>query len=229
MKVLLINGSPKGNVSDTLHISSAFCDGMMSVCDFSLSTVNVADRNVEHCRGCFYCWNNPNGECVIKDDMSSILQEFIDSDVIVWSFPLYYYSMPSGVKALMDRTLPLLSSKMAKTDDGTNYHPARVDLASKRYVLISGCGFADFNGIFDALERQFQHVFQDRLTTLFVPEAPMFSVDEAKPVCDAYLEHVATAGKEFVLYGEITPQTRNKLNAPLIPQDLYIKICNGER
>ncbi|HOJ76757.1 MAG TPA: NAD(P)H-dependent oxidoreductase [Bacillota bacterium] len=39
--------------------------------------------------------------------MAAIIDKLLKSDVIVWSFPLYFYSIPSRLKALIDRQLPM--------------------------------------------------------------------------------------------------------------------------
>ena len=49
--------------------------------------------------------------------MKAILEEFLDSDLLLFNFPLYCYGMPASLKALMDRTLPLSSMAMQKVGD----------------------------------------------------------------------------------------------------------------
>lgn len=65
--------------------------------------IRVAEKNVSYCRGCYGC--KKTGICVIKDDMSKILQKIIDSDVIVLASPVYFYSVCAQLKAVIDRTV----------------------------------------------------------------------------------------------------------------------------
>lgn len=65
--------------------------------------IDVAKAGIKPCLGCFACWNKTPGKCVITDDMAEILAKMIAADVIIWSFPLYYYSVPGGLKNLIDR------------------------------------------------------------------------------------------------------------------------------
>lgn len=44
--------------------------------------------------------------------MQTIMEAVIAADLIIWSFPLYYFGMPSHLKAVCDRMLPLVSMKM---------------------------------------------------------------------------------------------------------------------
>lgn len=101
-KVLILSGSPrKGGNSDLL------CDEFMRGALESGNTVEkirVAEKNVGCCKACYYC-KNSNGKCVIKDDMSEILQKMIDADVLVLASPVYFYSIDAQLKAVIDRTV----------------------------------------------------------------------------------------------------------------------------
>ena len=70
MKILLLNGSPKKKKSDTMHITRAFLDGMKETAAQEIHPINVTDRHIEFCRGCFACKYN-GGHCVLKGLMSS--------------------------------------------------------------------------------------------------------------------------------------------------------------
>ena len=47
-------------------------------------------------------------------DMEKLI---LNSDLLLFSFPLYCYGMPASLKALMDRTLPLSNMAMQKVGD----------------------------------------------------------------------------------------------------------------
>ena len=90
MKILVLNGSPKRDKSDTLHITRAFLDGMNDAAPQDVSTVHVIDRHIEYCTGCFSCMRN-GGNCIHEDDMKAILEEILESELLLFSFPLYCY------------------------------------------------------------------------------------------------------------------------------------------
>ena len=121
MKVLVLNGSPKGDRSDTMQITRAFVEGMNSACENDVSVINVIDRHIEYCTGCFACKHN-GGRCVIDDDMKEILTGFVASDVIIFNFPLHSYGMPAPLKNLVDRLMPLSSWRMECDGDGKYGH-----------------------------------------------------------------------------------------------------------
>ena len=55
MKILVINGSPKKENSDTMHITRAFLDGMNGVSENEVHTIHAIDKHIEYCTGCFAC------------------------------------------------------------------------------------------------------------------------------------------------------------------------------
>ena len=67
MKVLVLNGSPKGEKSNTLNITKSFLDGFSA--DTEIEYITVKKETINPCMGCFSCWSRTPGECVIKDDM----------------------------------------------------------------------------------------------------------------------------------------------------------------
>ena len=58
MNILVFNGSPKKQRSDTLHLSRAFLDGMCEAAPQEIHAIDVIDRHIEFCRGCFACKYN---------------------------------------------------------------------------------------------------------------------------------------------------------------------------
>ena len=55
MKVFVLNGSPKRESSDTMHITRAFLKGMASTAPLDAETLHVADLRIQPCSGCFAC------------------------------------------------------------------------------------------------------------------------------------------------------------------------------
>ena len=45
--------------------------------------------NIKHCIGCLHC--GYNGHCVQYDEIKEIKGSFLNSDLIVFGTPLYYY------------------------------------------------------------------------------------------------------------------------------------------
>lgn len=225
MKILVLNGSPKRDKSDTMHMTRSFLRGMDDIENNEVHIIDVIDKKIEYCTGCFECMKN-GGKCIHSDDMQGILKEILQSDVLLFSFPLYGYGMPAPLKALMDRTLPLGSMSMQKV--GERYeHVAQADFSHLRYVMICGCGFPNSKNNFEGMIRQFELMFPHDNTIITVPESPMFNAPEAAEVTKPFLEVIRQAGREYAKVGKIEADTMKKLNTPMIPEDVYAKIVNG--
>ena len=121
MKVLLINGSPKGKTSNSLKLASSFIEGVRDAIDnkedFVVDELNLATMNIIPCKGCFVCWKNTPGVCCMKDDMQTVIEKELEADMVVWSFPLYYFNVPGLLKNLIDRQLPMVLPFMSEAKD----------------------------------------------------------------------------------------------------------------
>lgn len=225
MKILVLNGSPKRDRSDTMHMTRSFLTGMNDIRKNDVHIIDVIDKKIEYCTGCFECMKN-GGKCIHSDDMHDILNEILQSDILVFSFPLYCYGMPAPLKALMDRTLPLGSMAMQKV--GERYeHVAQADFSHLRYVMICGCGFPNSKNNFEGMIKQFELMFPNNNTIITVPESPMFNAPEAAEVTKPFLEVMRQAGREYTNDGKISDETMSKLNIPMIPEEVYAEIVNG--
>ena len=101
-KVLILSGSPrKGGNSDTL--CDEFARGAKEAGN-KVEKIRTAEKQIAPCSGCYYC-SSHDGVCVHKDDMADILQKMIDADVIVLASPVYFYSIASQLKVVIDRTV----------------------------------------------------------------------------------------------------------------------------
>ena len=226
MKILVLNGSPKRDRSDTMHITRAFLEGMQETATQDIHVIDVIDRHIEYCTGCFACKRN-GGTCIHNDDMKAILNEILESDLLLFSFPLYSYGMPAPLKALLDRTMPLSSMAMKKVGDRYE-HVGQADFSRLRYLMICGCGFPNSKHNFEPAVAQFKQCFPCNHTIITIPESPMFNAPEAKIVTEPRLELVRQAGKQFAETGEINTALLAEIGSPMIPEEQYAAIVNGQ-
>ena len=226
MKILVLNGSPKKEKSDTMHITRAFLEGMSETGAQEIRTIHVIDRHIEYCCGSMACMRN-GGVCRHHDDMRAILDEILSSDLLVFSFPLYCYGMPAVLKNLIDRTIPLSSIAMRKAD-GRYEHVGQADFSHLRYLMICGCGFPNSAHNFEPAVAQFRLMFRGNHTIVTVPESPMFNVPEAAAVTAPRLELVRKAGRQYAQSGTIDAAVLAQTGSPMIPEETYARIVNGE-
>ena len=228
MNVVALNGSPRGKNSNTWKITEAFLEGLESAGEHTITRVDVYKQKIEECHGCFACWKDTPGVCIIMDDMQDLLPRIIEADLVIWSFPLYYYSIPSKLKAFMDRLLPLNLPFMEETSDGSITHPRRFDLSHQHTVLISTCGFASTKNNYEAIEAQFAIAFgKDRLSKIICPEGELFSIPELRTRTNEYLSLVRRAGSEYAERLGISEALQAELEPLILPAETYNKLADA--
>jgi multimeric flavodoxin WrbA len=221
VKILVFNGSPKGNSgnSNTMHITRAFLEGAGFE---DVEIIDVSKQKITPCVGCYTCWTKTPGKCIFRDDMDTILEKRVNADVVIWSFPLYYYSLPSGIKALMDRQLPMGKAKMG-SDHESGSHVGRYDVSHQRHVLISTCGFWTAEGNYGSVTAQFDRMLKEKgvhYDSLFCAQGGAIANPDAKRFFDKYMEIVKQAGAEFAK-GKISEETLGKIATPVLPKEIY--------
>lgn len=224
MKVLVLNGSPKQQ-SDTMQLTNAFLAGLNHDAQAEIEIINVIDKEIKPCRGCFGCWNHGDGRCVISDDQNEILAKYVEADLVIWSFPLYCFGLPSHLKAVLDRIIPLVKMDMVE-HDGEVHHVSLVDISKKKTVIICGCGFPNSEGNFEGVRITCNKCFPNP-TMIFVPETPMMNIPAAKPLADIKRAQFVQAGKEYFAQGSLTEATIRTLESLMISNEEYIRNING--
>ena len=234
MKILLINGSPKGAKSNSLRLAHSFLDGIREQESERNRAVEVEELHlnalrIAPCKGCFACWKQTPGTCCMEDDMQTVIEGLLSANLVIWSFPLYYYSVPGPLKNLIDRQLPMSLPFMCESRDGNGSggHPSRYDRSRIRHVLISTCGFYSAEGNYDSVTRMFDHVLgQGKYTSIFCGQGELFRVKELSARTDAYLAAVRQAGREYAA-GAIREETEAKLKALLYPREVFEKMADA--
>ena len=102
--VLIISSSPRkrGN-------SQILCEEFAKGAEASgnqVKLVRLAEKKIGYCKACDFCMKN-NSDCVQKDDMKELLEEFKKADVLVLATPVYFYGICSQMKTFIDRTYPI--------------------------------------------------------------------------------------------------------------------------
>lgn len=226
MNVLIINGSPKGAKSNSMKLTEAFIEGMKETSPVHAETLTVSKLDIRPCIGCFGCWKATPGRCCISDDMAMVIEKILSADVVIYSFPLYYFGLPSHLKALIDRQLPMVLPFMEREAQNGS-HPSRYDMTNKRYALISTCGFYTAEGNYDAVDSQFaHHLGKGRYETIYCGQGELFRVPELRNRTEEYLMTVRTAGREFA-DGRITGETRELLSQLLFPRDVFERMADA--
>ena len=127
MKITILNGSPrKQNTAATVD---AFAEGAREA-GHEVEIIHVGKLKIAGCLGCEYCHTRGEGKCIQKDDLEKLMPAYLESDMIVYASPVYYFGMTAQLAAAMQRVYCigkpakatkaalLLSSGSPKTGEG---------------------------------------------------------------------------------------------------------------
>lgn len=107
IKILALYGSHRrGQNSDMLL--DLMLKGMERE-DVEIKRIYISGLNIKPCLACNHCYKD--GKCIIKDDMRSIYQEFEESDIVITATPIYFNTVSSHLKILIDRCQSIWSGK----------------------------------------------------------------------------------------------------------------------
>jgi hypothetical protein len=96
-----------------------------------------------------------------------------------------------------------------------------------KYLMICGCGFPNSKRNFEPAIQQFELMFPQNHTILTVPESPMFNALEAIAVTAPRLEKVKEAGRQYAKFGIINGSLIEEISSPMISEETYVAIVNG--
>jgi hypothetical protein len=230
MRVLALNGSPRGSHGNTHQLLAPFLDGLREA-GAEVDLQQVRRLHVRPCTGCFRCWQG-DGQCAIQDDdMVWLLPRIAACETLVIAAPLYVDHIPGPMKTVLDRVIPLLRPRIDLVD-GHCRHPRRDSARSlQRVVLVSVCGFHELDNFTvtvawaQAMCRNLQCDFAGKLLR---PHAYALAAMPAEaPLRQAVTEALRQAGRELVHTGRIPPELENAVAAPLVPLDAFVEAANA--
>ncbi|WP_090091959.1 flavodoxin family protein [Clostridium uliginosum] len=229
MKILALNGSPRGENGNTEVILKPFLKGFKKA-GAEIETVYLKDKNIKHCSGCFTCWTKTPGKCIHKDDMEDLLFKVSKADIIVYATPLYYFTVTGIMKDFMDRMLPLNNGEIVKSDE--NYsHTRRIKRETPvKTVLISNCGFPGSNN-FSGLVETFKVMTKSNLAaSILCSQGGVLKYintnDNLKNLYIPFFLALENAGEEIVKYGYIKAETQIVLDKNVIDSETYVNAAN---
>ncbi len=121
-KIVVITGSPRKNGS-----SFAMTDTFIRVAQEKGHTVTRFDaalKKVGGCRACETCFSTGKA-CTFDDDFNTITPAILEADAVVFTMPVYWYSIPAQIKGVIDRLFSFVVGGK--------------DIAGKECALIACC------------------------------------------------------------------------------------------
>lgn len=100
MKITVITGSPHRKGTSAL-LADEFIRGAKEA-GHSVVRFDAAFEDIHPCRACDYCITEAVG-CVQKDALTSLISQLVQTEMIVFVTPLYYFGMSAQIKTVIDR------------------------------------------------------------------------------------------------------------------------------
>lgn len=102
MKVVAFNGSARANGNTRIAIETVFEELQKE--GVGTEIVSLAECKIHGCAACFLCIENQDKQCAVDDDdANDLIAKMLSADGIIMASPVYFASMSSEMKALIDR------------------------------------------------------------------------------------------------------------------------------
>lgn len=122
MKIVVITGSPRKN-GNSFAMTEAFIRAAESR-GHTVQRFDAAFLQIGGCRACQTCFKTGKA-CSFDDDFNRIAPAVLEADAVVYTMPVYWYSIPAQIKGVIDRIFSLVIGGK--------------DVAGKKCALITCC------------------------------------------------------------------------------------------
>jgi hypothetical protein len=226
MKVFSVNSSPRtGEGSITELMLNHLVRGMQAA-GAEVCSVNLREKTIKPCQGCFSCWTQSLGRCIQPDDMTlNLLPELIGSNLLVYATPLYFRTMNAAMSIFRERLLPLSLPFSEKRDGKRSFLPGH---RLPPVVWLSVCALSELSE-FDALSN-FLHSTHHADTPIIAEIYRTSSETLRHPVFKETLNDIlgatTRAGKELVRSMKISQETLARIRQPLADPEILSLMGN---
>ena len=104
-KLTVITGSPRKN-GNSFAMTDSFIEAAKRK-GHTVTRFDAAMMKIEGCRACETCFKTGKA-CTFDDDFNNIAPAILEADVIVFTMPVYWYSIPAQIKGVIDRIYSLV-------------------------------------------------------------------------------------------------------------------------
>lgn len=122
MKIVVITGSPRKN-GNSFAMTEAFIHEAEQR-GHSVRRFDAAFLKIGGCHACMTCYKTGKA-CSFDDDFNDIAPAILEADAVVFTMPVYWYSIPAQIKGAIDRLFSLVVGDK--------------EVAGKKWGLIACC------------------------------------------------------------------------------------------
>ncbi|NLL81586.1 MAG: flavodoxin family protein [Tissierellia bacterium] len=174
-KVLALMGSPRRH-RNTEDLLDYLLDGV-NKSDYEIEKLILKDLDVHYCTGCNHCGRT--SECIYKDDMQMVYENIDNSDIIIFAAPIYFNSINSLSKDLVDRCQKYWSIKYVL---GQAYK--RNENRRGIFLSVGGAPFShsQFYGSVPVMDFFFKAINVDYVGNYFISNTDEVQVNERRDI-----------------------------------------------
>ena len=121
-KIVVITGSPRKN-GNSFAMTEAFIKAAEAK-EHNVTRFDAAMMKIGGCHACETCFKTGKA-CSFDDDFNTIAPAILEADAVVFTAPVYWYSIPAQIKGVIDRIYSLVIGGK--------------DIAGKECALITCC------------------------------------------------------------------------------------------
>lgn len=99
-KIVVLTGSPRKN-GNSFAMTQAFVEAAKAR-GHEVTRFDTAMMNVGGCHACETCFKTGKA-CSFDDDFNLMAPAIQEADAVVFSMPVYWYTMPAQIKAVLDK------------------------------------------------------------------------------------------------------------------------------
>ena len=99
-KVVVVTGSPRKN-GNSFAMTDAFIQAAQAK-GHTVTRFDAAMMKIGGCRACETCYKTGKA-CSFDDDFNTIAPAILEADAVVFTMPVYWYSIPTQIKGVIDR------------------------------------------------------------------------------------------------------------------------------
>lgn len=172
MKAICIIGSPRTSGSTGLIVDKMI-EGMLES-KIEASRYCLGEMDIQYCLGCKECYRS--GACVQHDDMQVIIDDLIDSDVVLIASPSYWGDITGQLKVFFDRNTPY-------SDTNPSENKTCIPQGKKGIAVAIRAGQTERENlhILDSIEHYFGHLGIQPIARFAVQGVDSLSDLQAKP------------------------------------------------
>lgn len=122
MKIVSLLGSPRKNANSSI-IAGRFCATAQKL-GAEVRTFTLNDLDFRGCQGCYVCKTKLD-RCVLKDDLTEVLEEVRETDILVLASPVYFWDVSAQMKAFLDRCFSYLTPDFLTNPNRSRLAPGK--------------------------------------------------------------------------------------------------------